>query len=127
MAESFDRQARRISGEYLEELRKNIQALEDSINRALRDDDKLNHKDREVLRVAADNLQQEDAALSQPSAASLSRSARRLGETRQQLDSLDSAGVQKYQQEWDELADRIEKNIRNIIMQMQASVRGETG
>jgi len=127
MADSFDKEARRISAEYLDELRKNIRALEDSINRALQDDDKLKEGDRQVLRVAADDLQQQDAALTHASAASLSLSARQLAETRQQLDSLESDDVRKYRQEWDELADKIEKNIRSILVEMQSSVKGDTG
>jgi len=127
MVDTFDKEAGRISDEYLDELRKNIRALEDSINRALRDDNKLDEGDRQVLRVAADNLQQQEAGLTHASAAALSRTARQLAETRHQLDSLESDDVRNYRQEWDELADKIEKNIRSILVEMQSSVKGDTG
>jgi len=81
-----------------------------------------------VLQTASDNLQQQDAALSQqPNAASLSQSARLLGETRHQLDSLESSGVENYRRDWDELADKIEDNIRSILVQMQSSVKTDGG
>ncbi|MBI1424490.1 MAG: hypothetical protein GC149_13680 [Gammaproteobacteria bacterium] len=120
MADSFNKDAMQSIDKYAGEIRKKIDELKDSINRAL-ENDKLSDKDRHVLQVASRNLEQDSERLQDPSADALTRSARNIGETQQQLDTVNTDDAARYKQEWQELLREIQTRMQKMLNELASS------
>lgn len=125
-AKSFGDEAAKSIDKYAEKLRNSIQELEDSINRALKDDDNLSDHDRHVLRVAADDLDQNRENLEKPSVEAIYKSTRSVADTHQQLETVNSDSVDKYKPEWRDLTRKIEDQMRNMLDELSAQFNGDT-
>lgn len=120
MADSFSAEASKQINRYAEQLRQSIDELAESINRALKDDNNLNDHDKHVLRVAADDLHQDSQNLADPTVETVSKSTRNIGETQQQLDSINGASLDHYKQEWHDLTHKIERDMQKMLEELSA-------
>jgi len=124
LADAFNQQAAKAMNEYAEQLQKNLRQLEDSINRALKDDNSLSDHDRQVLQVAAGNLEQDRQRLRDPNIETIANSNRNIGATQQQLDALDNASLSDYKNEWRELMREIQKAMQKMLDDLSSSSSG---
>jgi hypothetical protein len=126
MAKSFGDDASKSIDKFAEDLRRNIQELEDSINRALKDDKNLSDKDRHVLRVAAEDLEKNRKSLEEPTVDAISKCSKQLGNTQQQLEAVNSDTTKKYKQEWRELSRKIEIEMQKMLDELSSRLNGNT-
>lgn len=115
MAKSLNDQASKSMNEYAEQLQKKLQELEDSIDRALKDDNKLSDHDRQVLRVAENNLARDRQRLRDPSVETILSSNRNIGTTQQNLNALDDRDLAKYKKEWSDLTREIQDAMQKML------------
>jgi gas vesicle protein len=120
MANTFGEEASKSIDKYAEQLRQSIQDLEDSINRALKNDKGLSEHDRQVLLVAASNLNQDHKNLDEPSTEAVSRCSKNIGQTQQQLESVNSDSIEHYKSEWRDLTRKIERDMRKMLDRLDA-------
>lgn len=115
MADSFNAEATKSINKYAEELQQSIEDLEQSINRALNDDNDMSDKDRQVLQGVAGDLHRDSEDLARPTVESISRSSSNIGKTQQQLDALNSDSINKYKKEWRTMTRKIEADMRKML------------
>lgn len=127
LSDSSSEQASKIIDKYAAELRKSIEALEESINRALEnEDDNLSDHDKRSLQSIADDLEKDRKNLSEPSVEAVSDSTRNIGDAQQQLEDIDNDLLDKYREQWRKLSVQCEEDMRTMLNKL-ASVSDDNG
>lgn len=122
LSSEFSQQAEESIERSAEELRKSIQELEDSINRALREKgDSLSDKDRRVLQEVSADLDRQREGLSEPTAESIASSSKGIGSAQSRLDELENDSLSTYREQWQELTEQFEKDMREMLEELSAS------
>lgn len=126
LSESYGQQAMVTMEVYAEQLRQYIEALEESINRALEEeDDNLSDKDRHALRAIAADLEQDSQNLAAPTTEAITEGSKNIGKAQQQLVSIDGAALNKYRQEWLDMAAKFEADMRNMLDELSKTAPGD--
>jgi uncharacterized phage infection (PIP) family protein YhgE len=116
LSEQSRQQASKRIEEYAEHLRRNIKELEESINRALEEEDNnLSDDDKRTLREIADDLDQDNERLSEPSVEAVTRGGESVGKKQQQLEAIDNDSLDKYKKVWRQLSRQLEKDLRQLM------------
>jgi hypothetical protein len=126
MSNSLGQQASKSIEKYAEELRKSIKELEESINRALKEENNnLSDEDKRVLQGIAADLAQDSENLSEPSVKTVTEGSRNIGETQQQLDTIDNDSLDDYKKEWHELSKQFEEAMRKMTDELSSLAEGK--
>jgi len=116
LANKLDKEAQKKITKFADEWRNGIAEFEQSIQDALKDDEKnWSQHDREVLLGASDNLQLEKKKLSSPSIEVFADSSRKIGKVQLQLNSLSDDIAGDYKRQWRKKAKKFEDNVDDII------------
>lgn len=122
MSDSFGEQASNSIEKYAEQLRQSIKELEESINRALKEENKnLSDEDKIVLREIAADLDHNSENLSEPSLEAVTEGSKTVGDTQQQLETLDNDSLAEYKREWHELSRQIEEAMHKMVNELSHS------
>lgn len=126
MSSSLSQQASESIERYAEELNKSINEMVESINRALEENKDLTPKDRRTLKEVAADLDTSSQQLANPSAESVAEGSKTLGRAQQQLQSIDGGSSDPYKQQWNELAERFDKGLREMLDELSRSMESDT-
>lgn len=122
MTDSFAQQASKIIDKHAQDLQKIMQALEESINRALQDQDNhLSDKDRQVMTEVAADLAASSKNLSSPSTESVTESNKNMGMAQLRLDSIDHGLSDDYKERWQALGRQFEQVMRTMLDELAMS------
>lgn len=126
MSDSFGQQASKSIEKYAEQLRKSIKALEESINRALEDEsNNLSDKDKRALQGIASELDKDSENLSEPSVEAVTEGSKHIGNTQQQLESIDNDALAEYKKEWHELSQQFAEAMRKMMDELSSLTGGD--
>jgi len=126
MSESFGQHASKSIEKYAEQLRKSIKELEESINRALKEEDNnLSDEDKRVLQDIAADLEQDSENLAEPSVEAVTDGSKNIGETQQQLETIDNDSLDKYRKEWHQLSKQFVEAMRKMIDELYSLAEGD--
>lgn len=116
LTKSLESKAKPSVDKLAAELRKNLKALEQSIQRALKDKDRnwSEHDRNELTEISAD-LQKDNDSLANPSVSAIAASSKNVGEIQQRLNSIDEHISGEHKKRWVELSQEFEKKIQDII------------
>jgi hypothetical protein len=121
ISDSFGQQASKSLERYAEQLRKSIKELEQSINRALKEkNNNLSDEDKRVLQEIAADLDQDSKSLSEPSVEAITEGNKNIGETQQQLNTIDNDSLDGYKKEWHELRKQYEQVVRKMTDELSS-------
>jgi division protein CdvB (Snf7/Vps24/ESCRT-III family) len=116
MSDSLGQQASKSLEKYAELLRNSIKELEESINRALKEENNnLSDEDKLVLQEIAADLDQNSENLSEPSIEAVTVGSKNIGETQQQLETMDNDSLDEYKKEWHELSKQFKEAMREMM------------
>jgi len=91
LAKSAGDEANKILEQYGTELKKSIEELAESIDRALKEhDDDLSEDDKQTLLKVSDDLNKSQQTLSEPSASNINQSGHHMIQVQQQLDKINN-------------------------------------
>lgn len=112
MSDSFSQQASQIIDKHAQQLQAIMQELEDSINRALKDEDNhLSDQDKQILVKVNADLGSSCKALTDPTTKSITTCNANMGLARQRLDTLDDDVAARYREQWQALGKRDRKSV----------------
>ncbi len=122
MSDSFGQQASTTIDKYAGQLRNNIEELEESINRALKEENNnLSDEDKIILREVATDLDQNKENLSEPSVEAVTESSKKISDTQQQLEAIDNDSLAEYKKEWHELRRQLEEDMHEMVNELSSS------
>ena len=105
--------------QYGKALRRSIDELAESVERALKDQ-RLLEQDRRTLRRVTKDLNEDSDSLARPTAEAIADSGKNVAAARQQLAGIESAALQPYQEQWQEWGERIEADVRRLVDELSA-------
>ncbi len=124
LSESIGREASASIERFAEQLRRRMRELAESVDRASREQKgRLSDRDKSVLREVAFDLNEGSERLSRPSMRSIADGSESLRRAQRKLATTDDAVVGRYKEQWRELAERVEADMRRILEEL--SVRAE--
>lgn len=107
---------------YGDDLRRSIDELVESIQRALKErKNNLSDKDRQKLREVAVDLGNESEKLSQPSIQSIADGSISVGKAQQKLQSMDDEGVGEFKQQWLEWQEVFQADMQKMLNDLSTS------
>lgn len=122
MSEEFGQQASDSIERYAEELRESLKELEASIGRALKEDNNtLSEQDRRLLEEASSEVDESRDRLAEPTLESIAISSKSIGSAQRKLGEVEGSGLDEYRQQWQELSQKLEKELQKIIDELSSS------
>jgi len=121
LSESIGREASASIERFAEQLRRRMRELADSVDRARREQKgRLSDRDKSVLTEVSSDLNEGSERLSRPSMQSIADGSESIGRAQRRLATTDDAVVGKYKEQWRELAQRVEADMRRILDELSA-------
>ena len=119
LSRSFGEQASKSLEQHAEKMRKHIKELEDSINRALKEEhEHLGEQDKHTLQVMAKELNRDREQLAEHSIESVMRSSQHVVEAQLKLKSSSNKALAKYKDEWKALSLKFEQELRQMMAEL---------
>lgn len=125
LSDELGQQGSEIVDQFAADLRNRIKELQESIERALKEQDKnLSERDRRVLHEVSAELNKNNESLSQPSIQSIAHGSINIAKAQQRLDSIDDQVAGKYKKQWHQWSEKIEADMKNMLQELSALVTG---
>ena len=116
---TLGKQASQALEEYSLLMRRHLDALSESIENAIREQqESISPDDREIMEHTVDELNQSSEKLVQPDINSVAETGEVIVITRKNLESLDAEMFQQYQLHWQEWIDRVSADLLNLYNQI---------
>jgi len=121
LTESLGSQATLAVEEYSAIMRGHLDALADSIENAMREQEqKIDPADREMMENTVKELNQSSKKLAQPDMNSIAETGEVIVITRNNLDRIDPGTFQQYQDQWQEWIDSVNIDLINLFNEISA-------
>ena len=121
LTESLGSQATLAVEEYSAIMRGHLDALADSIENAMREQEqKIDPEDREMMENTVKELNQSSKKLAQPDMNSIAETGEVIVITRNNLDRIDPATFQQYQDQWQQWIDSVNTDLMNLFNEISA-------
>lgn len=121
LTESLGSQATLAVEEYSAIMRGHLDALADSIENAMREQEKkIDPADREMMENTVKELNQSSKKLAQPDMNSIAETGEVIVITRNNLDRIDPGTFQQYQDQWQEWIDSVNVDLMNLFNEISA-------
>ena len=122
----LDYETSKSINKFTKELQRSIQELEKSINRELKYNYKLDTRDKGILRVVLQELEQNRESLEKASVEVISRSGQSIGKTRQLLESIHSDAIAKRKNEWRGIYRKIASDMEKMLEELSFRLKRNT-
>ena len=121
LTESLGSQATLAVEEYSEIMQSHLDALSDSIEKAMQEQElKIDPADREMMENTVKELNQSSKKLAQPDMNSISETGEVIVITRNNLDQVDPGTFQQYQGQWQQWIDSVNTDLMNLFNEISA-------
>ena len=119
LTESLGSQASLAVTEYSEIMRRHLDALADSIEDAIQEQEKrIDPADREMMENTVEELNQSSKKLAQPDMNSIAETGEVIIITSKNLDTINAETFQDYQAQWQEWIDQVNIDLMNLFNQI---------
>lgn len=120
-AQSTSDEANKIIEQHGAELKKSIEELAKSIERALKEhNDDLSEEDKILLIKISDDLNKSQQTLSEPTVSNINQSNRNLIQVQQQLDELNNENITDYKKQWHDWQYSFERDMQSLLDALSA-------
>ncbi len=120
-AQSANDEANKIVEQHGAELKKSIEELAESIERALKEhEDDLSEDDKKMLLQVSDDLDKNQQTLSEPTVSSINQSNRHMIQIQQQLDDINNDKIADYKKQWHDWQYSFEHHMQSLLDALSA-------
>ena len=115
-AQSTSDEANKIIEQHGAELKKSIEELAESIDRALKEhNDDLSEEEKRRLLKVSDDLNRSQQTLSEPTVSNINQSNRYMIQAQQQLDEINNENITDYKKQWHDWQHRFERDMQSLL------------
>ena len=120
-AQSTSYEANKIIEQHGAKLKKSIEELAESIDRALKEyKDDLSEEDKIILIKVYDDLNKSQQTLSEPTVSNIDQSNRNLIQAQQQLDEIHNENITDYKKQWHDWQYSFERDMQSLLDALSA-------
>jgi len=120
-AQSTSDEANKIIEQHGAKLKKSIEELAESIDRALKEyKDDLSEEDKIILIKVYDDLNKSQQTLSEPTVSNIDQSNRNLIQVQQQLDEINNENITDYKKQWHDWQYSFERDMQSLLDALSA-------
>ena len=120
-AKSTGDEANKIVEQYGTELKKSIEELAESIDRALKEhNDDLSEDDKRRLLKVSNDLNKSQQTLSEPTVININKSNRHMIQVQQQLDKINNEKIADYKKQWRNWQYSFERDMQSLLNTLSA-------